>query len=222
MENLENKVIMVKEEDFILFDSRHISSTISKIKDKHFPNTKKFKIKINYFKKISKEKTYVELQINKKLFDLTFYFGYLQINSKKESRKNFSSLLLDEIFLNFIPIVELKFYSDNMNFTSPYTLKYLTKNLNNSLRLRSLEINNYVFDSKNTDAEFLVKFNKINIDNISLTFSIDKFCSDVLNQYLNFLISKTTKKISLTFLFKYLDVESFMKNPQSNKNTFSF
>jgi hypothetical protein len=221
MEKIENKVIMVKEEDFILFDTIHISSTISKIKDSYFPNNKKFKIKINYFKKISKEKTYVELQINKKLFDLTFYFGYLQINSKKESRKNFSSLLLDEIFINFVPIVEFKFYSDNMNFTSPYTLKYLTKNLNHSLRLRSLEINNYVFDSKNTDVEFLVKLNKINIDIISLTFSIDKLCSDVLYEYLNFLLSKKTKKISLTFLFKYLDVESFIKNPQNSKNTFS-
>ena len=218
MENLDKKIIMIKEEDFVLFDTRQISSTISRIKDKHFLQTKKFKIKINYFKKISKEKTFVELQVNKKVFDLIFYFCYLQTNSKKDTRRNFSSILIDELFLNFVPIVDFKFYSDNLNFTSPYTLKYITKNLNNSLRIRSLEINNYVFDSKNTDVEFLVKFKNIRIENIVLTFSIEKLDSETLFQNLNNLISRSTKKISLTFLFKYLDVESFINNSQSFKN----
>ena len=220
MENTQNKLNLIKEEDFILFRSEHICTTISKIKEKHFFLSKGFKISINFFNKISKEKTFVELQINKKLFELVFDYKFLSSETKKESKRQFSNNLLNEILENFLPIVEMKFYSDNLNFTSPNTLKNITKNFMSNHKLKKLELSNYVFDSIFTDFEYLNKVKNMHFDNILLIFSYDKFDLNLLTDILDNIVARNTKKVNLTFLFKYLDIESFEQTNISANNKY--
>ena len=215
---IKGKIKIINEEDYILFESRDISTTISGIKEKHFSSVKIFKISINYFKKISKEKTFVEFQINKKLFELVFDYKYLSSENKKENRRGFSSNLLDEIFQTFFPIVDLKFFADNLNFTGPFTMINISKNFYTSHKMKNLELNNFVFNNINTENEFLTKIKDLRFENIVLSFSFDKFDSNLLTHILENIVSKNTKKIYLTFIIKYFDTDSFIKKQNITKN----
>ena len=204
----------MNEEEFIFYDSKHLSSKITKIKEKYFPLTKFFQIRINYFKKISKERTSVELIINRKYFQLIFEFGHLSTDSKKKYRKRFSSNLIDKIFKKFVSITDFEFYSDNLNFCSPNTIKYIGKLLN----IKSLHLNNFIFNINNTDYEFLTKFKDMHLEDIVLLFVFDKFDSNLLIKILECIVSDISSKITLTFLFKYIDLESFREGLKISKN----
>ncbi len=199
----------IKDEEFHCQNVRQISTQIKKIKKKFFDSTKDFTIRINFFKKISKKSTVVNLLINQYVFELTFDYSFLTEQTRKEQKRNFFSNLLDELLDNFSGYSVFRVISDNLNTLGNYTLKCLMKE---NSKVKELELYNTVIRIDKDSNELLKQLTHFpNLEKLTISILFETLESKVLFDIMDYLFTKTTiKKMNLQVYFKQIDIMSFL------------
>jgi hypothetical protein len=234
-------------ETFISYNFRQLAKHIEAIRKNYFSETnlpKLFSIDIFYFKRITKEKTIIQVMINHKVFLLNYEYLGLSTQIMKNQKKDLPGNLIDELFENFQPLGKLNFFSDNLNFAGNYTVKHI---VNDCKKLNEINLNNFLFkfvsreDDKNLtqmnnslfplaldeNLNFLKKFSeKTNIQDLSFNFLFDeKNSKENFFKNLKFLIDNIINKKSKNINFKiyhedYIDFNLDL-NTIFEKNKFS-
>jgi hypothetical protein len=229
MEKLSNieHVKNINNEPIICFNMRELAKQLENIRMKNFSkDTPKFDIEIFYFKRLSKEKTIIFLNINRNN-NFVIHYEYLFINkeNKKQHRRELAGNFVEEIIEKFQPINKIKMFSDNYNVSGNYTIKHL---VNDNHSIRVLELNNYVINVKNLNNnkmsenfQFLEKFYPLSnnrLENISLNFNFNGKYDFFENFYyiLKNLISNITKSVNLIIYYDN-DLDFLKYNNNSNE-----
>jgi hypothetical protein len=199
----------IKDEEFHCQNIRQISLQIKKIKKKFFDNTKDFTISINFFKKISKQFTVVNLLINHYVFELTFDYSFLTEQTRKEQKRSFFSNLLDELLDNFSGYCVLRVLSDNLNALGNYTLKCLMKE---NSKVKELELFNTFIRIEKDSNELLKQLTLFpHLEKLTLSILFETLDCKALFDFMDFLFTKTTiKRTNLQVYFKHIDIMSFL------------
>jgi len=230
----------IKENELKCYNMRELAKRLDEIR-KAFPYSDDlikqnffFNIHIFFFKRISKEKTIIFLNVNNHQFLIHYEFIFLSKDSKKRQRRELPGNLVEEIVEKFQPLKKMKFYSDNLNYSGNYTLKHLINDCKN-YSLVDLELRNYLIcvygdasgeflktDSyninsdnyisnlqKNENFNFIKKISGIRAENISLAFKFNKgeelnMNSEKTNVNVNSFNNKNYHLNNLFFVFQNL------------------
>lgn len=191
-------------ETYICFNFRQLAKHVEFIRKNNFSDNnhqKLFIIDIFFFKRISKEKTIIQLLINEKVFLINYEYIGLSRQIMKNQKKDLPGNLIDELIENFQPLLKLNFFSDNLNFAGNYTTKHI---VNNCKILNGINLYNILFKFNSKEEE--KNLNQINSNNLYQ-----------LDENLNYL-NKFKDKYNLhdtyfTFLFDEKNSkENFFKN----------